>query len=234
MTTTTKKFTSTVAGASILLTITGLLSRGLGLVREIVFAGAFGLTSQYDLFLVGMVIPITINTIIIYIAQNYFIPNYNRLKTDSILKASLFFRKTILLFLLGGLFTLGLIYSFSGQIIKLYLSNPDFIKTTTAIEVLRIYSFTIPLNAAFSVLAAYLYSEFEFKFPTISQLFINVSIILAVLFFAESLSVISIAVGYLLGIIFQVVFIVLYVVRTRRDSIFLKEQRQNYYTGTRG
>ena len=53
------KFTSTVAGASILLTSMGLLSRGLGMIREMVFASSFGLGEEFDIYLVGAVLPLT-------------------------------------------------------------------------------------------------------------------------------------------------------------------------------
>ena len=38
-----KKFTSTIAGASILITGVGLISRGFGFIREVVYANNFGL-----------------------------------------------------------------------------------------------------------------------------------------------------------------------------------------------
>jgi len=71
------KFTSTIAGASILITGVGLFSKGFGFLREIVYANNFGLQSNFDYYLIGAVLPITINTAIFYLAQNYFIPIYN-------------------------------------------------------------------------------------------------------------------------------------------------------------
>ena len=72
-----RKFTSTVAGASLLLATLGLLSRGIGFIREVVFASYFGLGKNYDIYLVGAVLPITIDTIIFYLVQNYFIPSFH-------------------------------------------------------------------------------------------------------------------------------------------------------------
>ena len=57
-----QKFTSTIAGASIFISIVGLLSRGLGFIREIIFANNFGLETEFDLYLVGAVLPISINS----------------------------------------------------------------------------------------------------------------------------------------------------------------------------
>ncbi|MDR3626627.1 MAG: hypothetical protein P4L45_07330, partial [Ignavibacteriaceae bacterium] len=62
-----KKFTSTIAGASLLITVVGLISRGMGFIREIIFANFFGLSADYDIYLIGTVLPVAINTIIIYL-----------------------------------------------------------------------------------------------------------------------------------------------------------------------
>ena len=223
MTKAAKKFTSTVAGASILLTSVGLISRGFGMIREIVFAGSFGLTSQYDLFLVGTIIPLTLNTIVIYIAQNYFIPIYNRLKSDSPEEAKTFVVKSLIMFLLGGILVMTVLFLLAGTIISLYLDAPVVAETVLAIKVFRVYTFTIPLNAAFGVLAAFLYSEFDFKLPSFSQLIVNISVIAAVLFFSSTFGVLSIAFGYLAGISLQLIFIIIYIMRTKLSSLSFKK-----------
>jgi putative peptidoglycan lipid II flippase len=225
----TKKFTSTVAGASILLTGVGLLSRGLGLVREMVFASSFGLSKEYDLFLVGTVIPLTLNTIVLYIAQNYFIPVYNRLKTNSIENAQTFTLRSIFMFSLGGLVLMSVLYYFSPQIISLYVDHPLDSELTLPVQIFRIYSITIPLNAAFSILAAYLYAEFEFKFPSFSQLFLNISVIIIVVFFADKLGVTSIPIGYLVGTLFQLGFLLFYVFRFKIKLSFIKSGNEKYF-----
>ena len=66
----TKKFTTTIAGASIFIAVSGFLSKGIGFFREIVIANFFGLSVDYDIYLVGAVLPLTINTILLCIGQN--------------------------------------------------------------------------------------------------------------------------------------------------------------------
>ena len=95
-----RKFTSTIAGASIFITAVLLVGRGLGLIREVIFANYFGLSAEYDLYLVATVLPITINTIILYIAQNFFIPNLTQ--PEKYLKAKLL---TLQDFLFGSSFS---------------------------------------------------------------------------------------------------------------------------------
>ncbi len=75
-----KKFASTVAGASIIIIFFTIIGRGLGLIREAAFAHQFGLSKEFDIYLIGAVIPAVINSIVMYLGQNYFIPNYKRFK----------------------------------------------------------------------------------------------------------------------------------------------------------
>lgn len=224
-----RKFTSTVAGASILLTSVGLLSRGLGMIREIVFASSFGLSSIYDLFLVGTVIPVTLNTIILYIAQNYFIPVYNRNRIESKSDPDVFIKKSLVIFTSSGILIMLVLFIFSKTIIHLYLGNATADQVSLVVYIFKIYSFTIPLNAAFSILAAYLYSEFDFKLPTISQLFINVMVIIAVLLFADKFGVKSIAYGYLIGTVLQVLFVGIYTFNRNPNILSAKWKSGVFY-----
>ena len=73
-----KKFTSSIAGASIFISSFMLVGKGVGFLREILYANYFGTNQQFDLYLVSAVFPITINTIIYFLGQNYFIPEYNK------------------------------------------------------------------------------------------------------------------------------------------------------------
>lgn len=84
------KYTSTIAGATILMAGIGIISRGLGFFREVTFAGYYGLSSEFDLYLIGTVIPLTLNTIILFIAQNIFVPYYNRYKNEGVVENFLY------------------------------------------------------------------------------------------------------------------------------------------------
>ncbi|MCL5031095.1 MAG: oligosaccharide flippase family protein [Bacteroidetes bacterium] len=204
-----RNFTSTVAGASILITAVGLIGKGLGLVREIVFANFFGLNAQYDLYLVGAVLPLTINSIILYLSQNYFIPNYNRIKINEPDNSKRFTNSTFWLFsILSIVFSL-VLFSLSKFIIKFYLQPSSYSTFESTLEVFRIFLITIPLNTSFSVLAAYLQAEYEFKLPAYSQLFLNVSIIFIVIIFSTKTGIYTIPYGYVIGSLLQLIFLLI-------------------------
>ena len=63
-----KKFTSTIAGASAFITIFGLIRRSSGLLRESLYANYFGLSNDFDHYLIAAVFPLSINLVIIFIA----------------------------------------------------------------------------------------------------------------------------------------------------------------------
>jgi putative peptidoglycan lipid II flippase len=91
----------------------------------------------------------------------------------------------------------------------------------TAYNIFRIFLITIPLNAAYSILTAYLQSKFDFKSPAVSTLFLNLSIIILVLIFNKGLGVFSIALGYLLGTLLQLLFLFL-ILEKEEKVLFLK------------
>lgn len=202
-----KKFSSTVAGGAIIITFFGLLGRGLGIIREAVFANYFGLSTNFDLYLIGAVLPITINSIILYLAQNFYIPNYNKAKSVSEQKAQRFRSVAFVGFTLLGLIIALILFSISDQIIKLYVQNVKLEDILIAKNVFNIFIITIPFSFSISILSAILNADFEFKFPSFSQLYLNVAIIIVVLFFADSIGIFSIAWGYLIGTIIQFTYL---------------------------
>lgn len=202
-----KKFASTVAGGAIIITFFGLIGRGLGIIREAVFANYFGLTANYDLYLIGAVLPITINSIILYLAQNFYIPNYNKAKSVSEQKAQRFRSLAFVGFALLGFIIAILLFSISNQLIKLYIQNVKYEDIIIAKNVFKIFILTIPFSFSISILSAILNADFEFKFPSFSQLYLNIVIIIIVLFFADSIGIFSIAWGFLIGTIIQFTYL---------------------------
>jgi putative peptidoglycan lipid II flippase len=202
-----KKFASTIAGASILITIVGLLSKGFGFVREIVFANNFGLQSMFDAYLIGSVLPITINSSIVYLAQNYFIPAYHRKILSGQEKGREYFSINFWFFIVISLLIALILYIISPSIINSYVNNHESQISETVLLVFRIFIITIPINSANAILSAYYQAEFNFKTPTYSTLFPNIATIIFVLFFTNDVGIYTIPIGYLLGTILQLFYL---------------------------
>lgn len=198
-----QKFTSTIAGASIFISVIGLFSRGLGFIREMIYANNFGLEKDFDLYLVGAVLPITISSIILYIGQNYFVPGFQKLQSADSDAANKFYRQSFVIFLGVGIFISTILFFGSHIIINYYmhLASPE--NKDIATIIFRIFLISIPFSAAISIFSALLQAIYEFKYPATSILFLNISIITLLIFFTDKLGIYVIPIGYVVGTIFQ-------------------------------
>lgn len=204
-----QKFTSTIAGASIFISIIGLLSRGLGFIREMIFANNFGLGTEFDLYLVGAVLPITINSIILYIGQNYFVPGFQKLNSSNSEAAQKYYKQSFIVFVGVGILISIILFLASDIIINLYMHLAPPESWGTATIIFRIFLITIPFSAAISIFSALLQAAYEFKYPAISILFLNISIIILLIFFSEQFGVYIIPFGYVIGMILQFFYLLI-------------------------
>lgn len=207
-----KSFFSSVAGATILISILGVAAKGFGFLREIIYAGFFGLKSDFESFLVGYVLPITINTAIVYLGQNFFIPEYSKVKISEPEKVNVFLNRNIWLFSFVGIIIAFLLFVFSEFIIENYLHNALPGTRALTLNIFRLLILTIPLNSAYALVSAYLQAEFRFTPPAIAQLFMNIIVIAFVFFFTKVWGIYSIPAGILIGYAVQL-FYVLWVIR---------------------
>ena len=195
----TKKFTSTIAGASILLTGVGLMSRGLGLVREMVFAGSFGLGEEFDVYLVGAILPLTIQVIILFLIQNYIIPAYNKLLAEKPEQKDEFIRSNFWIFTFAGLVLALIMFLSSDFIINAYMSGSSLANKETARIIFNLLLITIPLSSGNSVLISFLQNKMNFLTPAIARLMTNVAIIIIVFALSSIYGTLIIPLGYILG-----------------------------------
>ena len=225
-----QKFTSTIAGASIFISLIGLLSRGLGFIREMVFASNFGLETDFDLYLVGAVLPTTINSIILYIGQNFFVPGFQKIKSENPEESKKYFNQSFILFIGSGIIIAILLFFLSDLLINNYMQNSSLQNKEIATVIFRIFLFTIPFSAGISILSALLQSVYEFKYPPISVLYLNISIIIMIFAFSNKIGIYVIPIGYLAGTFLQFLYLhyksrkyfELNLIQHRRQFQFLK------------
>lgn len=197
-------FFKSFAGTSIALIIISILGKGIGLIRESVFAAYFGLQNDYDLYLVGAVVPIVINTIIQYFAQNYFIPSHKSLPPSS---RSKFFNDTIKIFAVASVI-ISIVLFFGKEILmNFYLDSPNSDITQIASKVLMIFALSIPLNALTAVISSYYQVNGDFLEPAISQLIFGITILISVLLLFSKMGIFAIPIGFVLGNLVQFIFL---------------------------
>ena len=230
-----QKFTSTIAGASIFITAGLLIGRGLGLIREVIFANYFGLSAEYDLYLVATVLPVTINSIVLYVAQNFFIPNYNSAKNKSEKEAVEFLGFSVWSFFFGGLVISLILFVLADNLFRIYLPGASVKTFESTIILFRIVLIAIPIFSVSSVLSAYLQARFEFRLPSLSQLLLNIALIILVLAFHSSMGVKAIAIGYVAGAILQLLLLFYFVqkeVKLFRIKFFTKKKYLSFVSSS--
>jgi len=191
-----KQIASSVAGASVVLTLLGFLSKGIGFIREIIYANNFGLSPEFDLFLTSVALPNVINTSVIYISQHYFVPSYNRIKKVSEEDSIEFFNYMFWWFIIGGAFLAIILYLTSGLIFNSYLASVSLEKQQLAVKIFMMFLLTLPMNAGMSIIMAFQQANFKFTYPAISLILLNVVVIVLVLLFSDLLSILILPISF--------------------------------------
>ncbi len=205
------KFASSIAGASVILTLLGFLSKGIGFIREIIYANNFGLSSEFDLFLASVAFPNVINTSIIYLAQHFFIPSFNRIKNVSESDGIDFFNYTFWWFIIGGIILATLLYIFSGLIFHTYLASISLEKQQLGIKIFRMFLVTIPLNAGMSIIMAFQQAKFKFSYPAISLILLNIIVIILILLFSDLFEILILPISFVIAYFAAFIFLILLV-----------------------
>jgi|SRR5690606_22967860 len=201
------KFLSSITGAALLISFTSILTKGLGFLREVLFANYFGLEEEFDIYLVGAVIPLTINVIIYHLTQNYLIPTYNKLKKNDKSDLDKFINTNFSIFVLGGVLLSILLYFLSHFIINIYLSGVDIETLNIAENIFNIFLITIPFNCAISVISIVHHLNFNFKYPAYSQLILNMSFILFLILLTDFYGIYVIPWAYIFSSLFQLLYL---------------------------
>jgi putative peptidoglycan lipid II flippase len=202
------RFTSTATGAFILIMVINVLSRGLGLFREILFANFFGLGIDFDIYLVGAVFPIVLNTVILYLGLNYFIPTFNRIKASKNSSPESFFKLALFIFTVSGIILSILLFIFSKVIVQHYLNTSDPLILEKALSIFRILLITVPLTCAISIITAFEQAKYQFKHPALSRMFLNLTMIPILLLFTDQFGIYTIPIGFVLGTFFQLLYLI--------------------------
>ncbi|MCK6604966.1 MAG: polysaccharide biosynthesis C-terminal domain-containing protein [Ignavibacteriaceae bacterium] len=198
-----EKPATSLGRAAITISILGILGRGLGFIREIVIAGYFGLTREYETFLLIITLHASIGSIIYFIANNYFIPALNKEKYESESDPVLFFNRTLYNFLFISVAASLILLTFNRNI--LYFFMPEF--GEKEIMIFNIFLISIPVSTAVSVIIAYLHTQYKFKLAYLSQMLPNIVTIISVLLFSGMIGVYSILYGLLGGYIIQFIWL---------------------------
>jgi putative peptidoglycan lipid II flippase len=88
------------------------------------------------------------------------------------------------------------------------MKSAAFAHKETAAIVFNIFLITIPFSAGISMLSALLQTMYEFKYPAISILFLNISVIIMLILFTDRFGIFVIPFGYLVGTVVQFFYLI--------------------------
>lgn len=222
------KTITSIASASLVLTLLGFFSKGIGFIREIIYANHFGLSSEFDLFLASIALPNVINTATIYLTQHYFIPSFNKINVESERAGVKFFNKTFWLFMAAGLFLAVILFLTSNIILEFYMTSVAVGMQQKGQKIFLMFLITIPINAGISVMMAYQQAKFKFISPALALILLNILVIILILFFTNLFQIFILPISFIVA--YFAAFIYLYLMvrnELKLNSIFMLKEKFN-------
>ncbi|MCI0476756.1 MAG: murein biosynthesis integral membrane protein MurJ, partial [Anaerolineales bacterium] len=198
-----------------------VLGRASGLVREMIVSARFGLSAELDAYFLAYIIPAVLDNLI---AGSTIIsaamPTFARYLTSG--RRDEFWRvvsmlTNLILLVAGALTILGMI--FASPIIALLAPQMASSTQAVAATILVIVMPTLFLSALLNMLMAALNALDRFVGPALIFLALNVGIVGTVIVFSPQIGIYALALGFLIGVIFQVL-IQIFELRAERARYF--------------
>jgi putative peptidoglycan lipid II flippase len=191
-------------GAAAVIALGNILSRGLGLARDLTIAYVFGATASTDAYVIARALPNTLYDLLVGTVNTAaFVPVFVQYSTDR----RQFWRLVGAVFSLAGL-------AFAGLALILGLAADPLIgvigsgfsstdQHELAANLMRIALVSVLFQGLAGVLTSALYAENRFTLPAFATATYNAGIIVAILLLARPLGVTALAVGLVIGALGQ-------------------------------
>jgi putative peptidoglycan lipid II flippase len=206
----TKKLKKNLNLGALLLALSSILSRFLGVARDYVFSKQFGtgqdenLSFALDAYFAAFRLPDLLYTMLILGAMSAaFIPIYTRLKSKSQREASRFASHVLNGLSLTMLIASGFAFFFAPSLVKLIAPGFTYEMQLVTIDLTRIMLFSPIFLGLSSVFQGIENSHKRFLGIATAPIVYNLSIILAALFYAPQYGVYALAWGVALGAFFH-------------------------------
>jgi putative peptidoglycan lipid II flippase len=193
-----------VAGAAAIIALGNVLSRGLGLLRDVVIASTFGATSGTDAFVFARTIPqILYDLLVGTVITAAFVPVFVQHARD----------ERQLWRLVGAIFSLAGVAFVSLAVLLGVFAEPllnvigrgfsSEEQRQLAVNLMRIALISVIFQGLAGVLTSALYAQNRFVLPAFSTAAYNVGIIVGVLLLAQTLGYQALPVGLIIGALAQ-------------------------------
>ena len=186
--------------------IISVFVKGLGFYKEIVVAGAFGLSEILDTFFIAALLPGFVSEVFLNAFNTVFIPNYIAEK-ESTNKIGAFQSTSFLVTLTVALFFIVISYLFTDVFLETFF-NGHTESYYTLVKVQFYYLLPCILFWGLTSLLSGLLNIYdEFMYSSIYPVLTSISMLVCLLFFKEQLQEKVLAVGMLTGSIVQFLFL---------------------------
>ncbi len=215
--------------ASVLIVIGSLSSRILGFIREILIAKRFGVSAEYDIFLVATTIPIILVSVFLYAIPGGFIPQYLELKVNQTENsAERFYSNFLTIFLFFFLVASVVLCLMAPVIMRAYFPTSVEADLDKAIYIFRIASFFVLFGGIFSVVKSVLTANKIFLLPAFAPGFHNISIIFFIISLSASFGIFALVIGFLIGYFIQMILVLLQSKVEKIEFSFLLSFKDRY------
>lgn len=191
---------------AILLMIIMMLSKLLGFVRELTLSYFYGASNISDIYLISLAIPTAIFGFIASGISTGYIPMYSKIEEEHGVKESDKYTNNlinILMIICTFLVFFSLI--FTEEIVRLFASGFEGETLKLAIKFTRISLFSMYFTGIVSIFTGFLQLKGNYAIPALIGFPMNFIIILSILISSKT-NIFVIAVGSLLGIVSQLLF----------------------------
>jgi putative peptidoglycan lipid II flippase len=193
-----------LVGAAAIIALGNVLSRGLGLLRDMVIAFTFGATASTDAFVLARTVPSILYDLLVgTVSTAAFVPVFVQHARDE----RQFWRLVSVVFSLAGLAFVCLaavLALFAAPLVALIgtgLGSDD--QRLLAVNLMRVALISVIFQGLAGVLTAALYAQNRFGLPAFATATYNVGIIVGILLLARPLGPQAMAVGLVIGALAQ-------------------------------
>lgn len=182
----------------------------LGLVKESVIANYFGVSAQVDAYTIAITIPVTIFALISVSIQSIVIPIYTDLlynKGKEI--SSKYVDNLISIISVFTLLIIAVCELFASPLVHLFAPGFDNNTHDMGVSMLRICMPTILFSIIDKVLIGLLNVHKQFVRPSLSVYFLNICLIITIIFLHSTLGITAACIGQVFGSIIQVLFLLI-------------------------
>ncbi|MCA1646803.1 MAG: murein biosynthesis integral membrane protein MurJ [Chloroflexi bacterium] len=193
-----------LAGAAAIIALGNVLSRGLGLVRDVVIASTFGATADTDAFVIARTLPTILYDLLVgTVSTAAFVPVFVQHARD----------ERQLWRLVGTIFSLAALAFVTLAVVLAVLADPligiigsgfaSDEQRTLAANLMRVALISVVFQGLAGVLTSALYAQNRFALPAFATATYNVGIIVGILVLAPTLGVPALAIGLVIGALAQ-------------------------------